>query len=280
MKTVLELIQATTAFLDRHKVDNPRLNTEHLIAHALGKKRIELYMEFDRVLGEHELAPLRDLVRKRADGRPLQHLLGSVEFHGRIFLIDQRALIPRPETEQLVELILGMRTNSGAVQRVIDVGTGSGVIGLTLAAEWPQAEVHAADVSSEALSLARENAARLGLQERVQFFENDLLDAITSRYDLIVANLPYIASDELPHLSREVQCDPRVALDGGRRGLDLIARLIGQAPAPLDAGGLLALEIGHDQADDVEEMLREKFSDIRIETDYHGVRRFAFASHG
>ena len=163
---------------------------------------------------------------------------------------------------------------------MLDVGTGSGVIALTLAAEWPHAEVHAVDLSPDALSLAEENAARLGLRERVRFFQSDLLDGVEGHYDLIIANLPYIASDELPKLSREVQHDPRMALDGGAEGMDLIARLIAQAGDHLNASGRLALEIGPDQAAAVGALLREKYSDIKVGSDYHGVGRFVFATYG
>ena len=280
-KTVLEVITSTTAYFKKHGVESARLNSEHLIAHALGKKRIELYMEFDRPLFETQLAPLRELVKKRAEGKPLQHLLGTVDFHGYIFTCDHRALVPRPETEQLVEFILENPVSKTPGVRCLDVGTGSGVIALTLAAKLETAAVDAVDLSDDALALARENAAKLGLAERVKFSKSDLLENVRGVYDVIAANLPYIATDVLPSLSREVQCDPKMALDGGEAGHEIVARLITAAKTHLAPGGLLALEIGHDQTERLAaELEREKYQDIQAKSDYQGVPRFLLAKYG
>src|SRR6476469_6049657 len=180
--TVLEVLQSTTAYFKKHGVESPRLNAEHLLAYALARKRLALYLEFERVLQETELAPLRELVRRRGQGEPLQHLLGTVEFCGHTFLCDKRALIPRPETEELVELLIS-ETGNRKLGRILDVGTGSGVIALSLAAKISEAEILASDIADDALSLARENAARLGLNERVQFVCSDLLQKIPERFD-------------------------------------------------------------------------------------------------
>ncbi len=275
MRTVLDVIQATTPFFQKNGVESPRLNIEHLLAHVLGKKRMDLYLEFDRLLTEPELEPLRALVKRRSAGEPLQHLLGTAEFHGRSFLCDKRALVPRPETEQLCELILA----AGKAARVLDVGTGSGVIALTLAAEWPEAEVEAVDLSDDALALARENAARLGLAERVRFSRSDLLVGVTGEFGLVMANLPYIDTAEIVQLSREVRHDPLAALDGGARGLEIFQRFVPQATRHLR--GRLALEIGHDQVAPLTELLAaHNFQDIRAQTDYQGRNRFLFATYG
>jgi release factor glutamine methyltransferase len=218
---------------------------------------------------------LRALVKRRAAGEPLQHLLGTAEFHGRTFLCDQRGLVPRPETEQLCELVLA----GGAATRVLDVGTGSGVIALTLAAAWPEAQLEAVDLSPDALALARENALRLGLSARVRFLAGDLLAGVSGEFDLIVANLPYIARGEISKLAREVQRDPLSALDGGPDGLDVFRRFVPQAAQHLR--GKIALEIGRDQARPLSELLAaHNFQDIRSQTDYQGNDRFLFATYG
>jgi len=275
MKTVLEVIQSTTAYFSRNGVDSARLNIEHLLAHVLGKKRMDLYLEFDRPLSDAQLGPLRDLVRRRALGEPLQHLLGTADFYGRSFLCDKRALIPRQETEQLVDLTL----SGGKATRVVDVGTGSGVIALTLASEWPETEVLAVDLFPEALALAKENAARLGLDTRLKFSKSDLLADVSGEFDLIIANLPYIDSALIPTLQREVLRDPHTALDGGPGGMELFRRFIPQVKQHLK--GRLALEIGHDQAEELRTLLQENnFQDIRILNDYQDRHRFAFAIYG
>jgi release factor glutamine methyltransferase len=277
--TVLELLQTTTAYFKKHNVENPRLNAEHLLAHVLGRKRIELYLEFERSLSESELAPLRDLVKRRGTGQPLQHLLGTAEFCGRSFLCDDRAMVPRPETEQLVELIKSKIENRKS--KILDVGTGSGVIALSLAAEFPKAEIVAVDISEDALMLARENAERLDLANRVRFLRSNLLENALPGFDLIVANLPYISTEDRQNLAREVLHDPEAALFAGPRGDELLQELIAQAPSRLRPGGILALEIGIGQSEALIRALAEKnYRDIWSEKDYSGVTRFLFASYG
>ena len=277
--TVLEVLQSSTAYFTKHGVESARLNAEHLLAHVLKRKRIELYLEFERALTEEELAPLRELVRRRGQGEPLQHLLGTIEFCGHVFLCDKRALVPRPETEKLVELLKPQITDPKS--QILDVGTGSGVIALSLAAQFPEAKVHATDVSDDALALARENAARLGLQERVVFSKSDLLDGLEGPFDLIVANLPYIALGDRSTLSREVLHDPGVALFGGERGPEMICKLVDAGRVQLRAGGLLALEVGLGQADDLAELMAGKnYHDISAIRDYSDVKRFLFGRYG
>lgn len=284
-KTLLEVLQSTTAYFAKHNIESPRLNAEHLIAHVLTLSRLELYLEFETKLNEQELSRLRDLVRRRAQGEPLQHLLGTVEFCGQTFLCDKRAMVPRPETEELVELVIGespSRTSTNRTpERIVDVGTGSGIIALSLARQFPETKVLAIDISDDALALARENAARLGLDERVQFRKGDVLENLDERFDLIVANLPYIPMQDRHLLSREVLHDPEVALFVPERGDELIRKLIEQAPLHFNGAGLLALEIGINQAEGLCDLLRQKnYHDIESKKDYSGVTRFLLAGYG
>ena len=279
--TVLEVLQSTTGYFQKRNIDSPRLNAEHLLAYVLGRKRMELYLDFERRLRESELAPLRELVKRRGSGEPLQHLLGTVEFCGRSFRCDKRALVPRPETEQLVELLISHFKSEIAHSRMVDVGTGSGVIALTLAAEFPKTEVIAADISEDALMLARENAERLDLADRVRFLRSNLLEGVQPGFDVIVANLPYVSTEDRENLSREVLHDPEVALFAGTRGDELVRQLIAQAPSRLQPGGMLAMEIGIGQSEALVATLAEKnYRDISTEKDYSGVIRFLFARYG
>lgn len=277
--TVLEVLQSTTAYFKKRQIESPRLNAEHLLAHALDRKRIELYLEFERALTETELSQLRDLVRRRGQGEPLQHLLGTVEFCGRIFLCDKRALVPRPETEELVELLKSKIQNPKS--RILDVGTGSGVIALSLASHFPEADVAAIDISADALSLAHENAERLGLSARVNFLSGNLFANLPGAFDLIVANLPYVASGDAPNLTPEVLHDPAVAVFAGESGDELLRELIDAARKYLRPGAMLALEIGSNQAETLVAHLAEKnYHDIEAKKDYAGVTRFLLGRYG
>jgi len=277
--TVLEVLQSTTAYFQKRGIENPRLNAEHLLAHSLGRKRLDVYLEFERDLAEPELAPIRELVRRRGQNEPLQHLLGTVEFCGNIFLCDKRALVPRPETEELVELLLQSTLNHQP-SAILDVGTGSGVIALCLAQKFPDAQIVATDVSEDALLLARENAVRLQI-DHVEFRKSSLLENVAGQFDLIVANLPYVSRHDRDQLAAEVLRDPEVALFAGEKGDEMIRQLIETAPAHLNAGSLLALEIGLGQEPSLIELLRQKnYGDIEAKNDYSGRTRFLLARYG
>jgi release factor glutamine methyltransferase len=278
--TVLELLQNTAGYFAKRQIESPRLNIEHLLADALGKKRIELYLEFDCEIPQQLLDPLRDKVRRRAEGEPLQHLLGHWDFYGRTFKTDRRALIPRPETELLVETVLGeIKPDKSSGSRLADVGTGTGILAITFALERPGMEVIGLDISEEALTLARENADRF--ETGVVFRHSDLLDAAEGGYNWVVANLPYIPTGELAGLPPEVRFDPLIALDGGEDGLTIVKRLIESIPDKLASNSLVALEVGQGQAAEVARFLaRQNFRDIAIKKDYQGIERILTARYG
>jgi len=275
MSTVLETIDGGARYLEKRGIEDSRRNMQIMVAHQLACTRMQLYTQFDRPLGESELVPLREMLKRRGEGVPLQHVLGVVSFHHRDFKSDARALIPRPETEELAEWILSMPM--GDDLKVLDMGCGSGVLGLTLAAERPTWHVTLADVSEDALALTKENAAALGIGN-ARFLRSDLFSAVEGEFDGVVANLPYVPESERASLSREVMHDPALALFGGADGLDVIRRFIPEAFRRLKPGGWMVLEIGHDQASQVEEILRSSgFADIEVKTDLSGVARFPFA---
>jgi release factor glutamine methyltransferase len=275
MSTVLETIDGGTRYLEKRAIEDARRNMQLLVAHQLGCSRMDLYLQFDRPMAETDLAPLREMLKKRGDGTPLQHLLGTVYFHKHEFKTDARALIPRPETEELTEWILSWELPPS--QHILDMGSGSGVLGLSLAAARPLWNVTLADVSPAALSLARENSELLQLSN-TSFTESDLFSAIQGPFDGIVANLPYVPEADRSTLSREVMHDPPLALFSGVDGLDLIRRFIPQAFEYLKPNGWLALEIGYDQASMVREILQNSaFCDIDVKSDLSGIARFPFA---
>jgi release factor glutamine methyltransferase len=275
MSTVLETIDGGTRYLEKRGIEDARRNMQMLVARQLGCTRMDLYLQFDRPLEESVLAPLREVLKKRGEGIPLQHLLGTVWFHKYEFKTDARALIPRPETEELAEWILTWELPEN--QSVLDMGCGSGVLGLTLAAARTAWDLTLADVSPDALSLARENAAKLEVTN-ANFVESDLFSAIDGDFDGIVANLPYVPDSERSTMSKEVLHDPALALFSGADGLDLIRRFIPEAFQRLRPGGWLVMEIGHDQASQVAGFLQaSSFTDIEVKTDLSGVARFPFA---
>lgn len=277
MKSVLETINGGAQYLEKRGVPDARRNMEHLLAHVLGCDRMRLYTQFDRPLDEQVLAPLRDFLKKRGEGIPLQHLLGTVPFLGRDFICDGRGLIPRPETEELVEMIL-KALPEGPLQ-ILDMGCGSGVLGLSLAAERPGSRVTLADVSEDALALTKENAEKLGI-ENITLIRSDLFEIITGSFDLIAANLPYVPSGEAEMMERELTHDPALSLFSGTDGLDLLRRFVPDSVNFLKPGGLIAMEIGHDQASQLRISLEScGFTEIEVRVDLSGIARFPFARH-
>ncbi len=246
MLSLLEIITKTTDFFASRGVEPARLNAEQIVGHALGLKRMQIYLQFERLLTEPELEKIRPLVKRRAQREPLQHIVGTVEWGGLTLKVDRRALIPRPETEELLELVLAQIRGSD-VRRVLDLGTGSGALALALAKTWPEARVTAVDASEDALALARENAAVLGLGERVEFLKSDWFSALPAGvvYDLVVSNPPYLTDDEVAAAEPEVRLhDPLAALVAPDEGRADLYKIITGAAARLAPGGWLALETG------------------------------------
>jgi release factor glutamine methyltransferase len=277
MNSVLETINGGATYLEKRGVEDARRNMEHLLARELACSRMQLYTQFDRPLEEETLGPLRAAMKQRGEGIPLQHLLGEVHFLGRDFICDKRGLIPRPETEELAEMILG-KLPAGDLD-MLDVGCGSGVLGLSLAAEKPGSAVTLVDVSEEALELTGENAQKLGVGNAT-LKRSDLFSEVTGSFDLIVANLPYVPEGEAQSMERELAHDPSLALFSGPEGMDLLKRFIPDSYGFLKPGGWLALEIGHDQASQVGLCLEKSgFTEIEIHKDLSGIARFPFARH-
>jgi release factor glutamine methyltransferase len=275
MSTVLETIDGGTRYLEKRGIEDARRHMQMLVAHQLGCTLMDLDLQFDRPIDECDLAPLRETLKKRGEGIPIQHLLGKVWFHKHEFKTDARALIPRPETEELTEWILSWDLPPS--QRVLDMGCGSGVLGLSLAAARPDWELTLADVSPDALGLARENASLLEISNAA-FSQSDLFSSISGPFDGIAANLPYVPETERTTLTREVMHDPALALFSGTDGLDLIRRFIPEAFHHLTPGGWLVLEIGHDQASHVAEILQtSSFIAIEVKSDLSGIPRVPYA---
>jgi release factor glutamine methyltransferase len=278
--TIRKVLTWTTQHFEKRQVDSPRLTAEVLLAHVLKADRVRLYVDLDRPLSKEELATFRGLIERRVSGEPTQYLTGVKEFYNRPFKVDARVLIPRPETELLVEAALHALPKD-APSQALDVCTGSGCIAISLAAERPQATVLATDLSPDACALARENAQALGVGERVSVLQGDLFAPVPAdaRFALIVSNPPYITSGELPGLSAEVRREPHLALDGGEDGLVVIRRVIEGARRLLQAGGLLAMETAETQGSAVKELLQAAgFVDVRVEKDLERRDRLAFGT--
>lgn len=256
--TVLEVIQRSAPFLEQKGVESPRLQIELMLAQVLRMPRLKLYLNFDRVLVEPELVALREMVKRRAAREPLQHILGSTSFCGCEIKSSRAALVPRPETELLAERawqFLSALNSQPAT--VLDFGTGTGCLAIAIARNAPQAQIHALDVSGEALALAKENSAANALADRITFHQGDGFAAVPKglAFDLIVSNPPYIATAEIATLEPEVRdFDPRAALDGGGDGLDFYRMLGREARFFLKPGGVLLAEFGDGQAEDLKKI--------------------------
>lgn len=251
--TLLKLLRWTTDYFDSKGIDNPRLDAELLLAHTLNLDRVGLYLNYDRPLLAAELETIRPLVKRRGQREPLQYLLGVTEFWSLEFKVSPAVLIPRADTEILVEEALA---RAGSEGQLLDVGTGSGAVVISLASELSNWQMTGLDISPEALAIARENIEINQVADRVQLLEGDLAELPTQEYDLIVSNPPYIAQREWDELMPEVRCfEPQLALLAKNDGLECYQQLAVQAPSRLKTGGWLLVEIGYQQAEAVKELL-------------------------
>ena len=272
--TVLELIENTTRYFAKHDVPSPRLTIELMLADILKKTRMQLYLEFDQAVSDPVMDRLRPLVKRRAEGEPVEYLLGGTTFAGHRIALTPDVLIPRPETEILLEEAVKLIEPEGLP--VLDAGTGSGILALLLAKKFPQLEIIATDISPAALAVARRNAEGAG---KIRFLESDLMEnpSLPERFQMIIANLPYIPAGQIDGLMREVRHEPRLALDGGADGLDLIRRLIAQSAGRTR---YLALELGDGQAEEAKTLcLSAGCALIRILPDFTQRERILVAEY-
>lgn len=266
--TVRRILDWTIPHLKSHGSESPRLDAEILLAHSRGCPRIQLYTNYDEPLTDTQRAVMRDLVKRRATAEPVAYLVGHREFFGLDFQVTKEVLIPRPDTETLiVEAIELLKPQTAS--RVLDVGTGSGCIAISLAMNCPNAEVTAIDLSESALGIARQNADKHEVSSRIRFLQGDLFAPLSAdeQFDLIASNPPYIASAEIETLSADVRLhEPRAALDGGPDGLEVIRRLVAAAPQHLVPQGKLLIEISGEQADAVTQLLAANghYDDIAV----------------
>lgn len=275
-RTVLDTLRRATTFLEARGGATPRLDAEVLLAHVLATDRVGVYLRFDGVLTAAEMDHYRGLVRRRAEKEPVAYLTGRREFWSRPLTVSPDVLIPRPETELLVERALAGIADHAAPLAILDLGTGSGAIALALASELPRARVTALDVSRAAVAIAERNATSLGVDGRVTFLVADWMAGLAphARFDVIVSNPPYVASAALAGLDPEVRCEPRLALDGGADGMREFQRLVPAAATRLAPGGRLLVEVGEGQALTVAALFRQsQLADVACHADLAGVAR-------
>lgn len=274
VNTVRDILGKTIPYLSEKGMESPRLEADLMLAWVLGIPRIKLYSDPDRPLNSAELQCYREIIVKRVQGWPLAYLTGEKAFLSWDFRVTPAVLIPRPETELLVEKVVDLLKGRPGI-RGIDVGTGSGAIGVTLAKLLPGSEWWAVDISNDALEVAGDNAIRLGVAERIRFMLGDLLEPVMDqgKFDVIVSNPPYVPRDVIHSLQPEVKREPVSALDGGLDGLDIYRRLIPQTSGMLVKNGILAMEHGSDQRMPLEAILGDSGFEYQAFTDLAGLDR-------
>jgi release factor glutamine methyltransferase len=276
VRTLGEVLRLSTAHLERHGSPTARLDAELLIGHALDLGRVELYTGFERPLGDAELATCRELIARRAKREPVAYIVGRWGFRGLDVDVDRRVLVPRPETELVVDRCLPLLDGVPS-PAAVDVGTGSGAIALSLASEVAGAAVCGCDISDDALEVARANGARLGID--VEWVRSDLLDGLDGRrFHLIVSNPPYVAAAEVEELEPEVRdWEPRGATVAGASGLEVVERLVSAAPAALEPGGALVIEVGAGQAEAASRLMEAAgLGGVGRDRDHAGIERIVW----
>ena len=286
MWRVVDLLDWTTRYFEQHGIPNPRLDAEVLLGHLLEKSRLQLYLHFEMPVFQEHLTPYRELIKKRVAHTPVSYLTNRKEFMSLEFYVDERVLIPRPETEQLVETILNEKDADS--ERLLELGTGSGVIATSLAVHQPDWDIIATDISESALAVAQKNAETHACTAQIRFLSGDLFEPIKAmdptgeiRFDWIVCNPPYIKKTEWDTLRPDVRdYEPEIALFAGEDGLAVIGRLIAEAPAYLAANGKLILEIGDTQGDIVRPLLDAEpaYCTYKLLKDYAEKERIVLAS--
>ena len=278
--TIVKILDWTRQYFADKGIENPRLDAEILLCAVLSCPRINLYVHFDQPLKADELAKYRGFVLRRGRQEPLAYILGEKAFMNYTFKVTPAVLVPRPETELLVESLVALNDSSKKI-KVLDLGTGSGAIIISLLSLLPLAEGTAVDISPAALAVAAENAERLGVSERFTPILSDLYAKLPAglQYDVIVSNPPYIPTEDIATLAADVQKEPKGALDGGRDGLDFYRRIIAGASDYLLPGGLLAFEIGIHQGKAVSKLCQEHgYGVTAVRKDYAGIERMIFAA--
>lgn len=281
--TIQKLLNKTVRHLTEKGIDGPRLSAELLLSYVMGLKRIELYTQFDKVVGKEQLEQLRGLVERASHEEPIAYIVGKTEFYSLELEITHECMIPRPETEQLVERAIEFLRTRGGKQLVCDLCTGSGCIAVAVAKNYSDAEIIATDISDGALKIAARNIERYQLEGRIKLLCGDLFEPIVpeldvGKFDLIVCNPPYVSAAEFEKLGKNVKdYEPRAALFGGDDGLDICRRIIEEADEFLKADAALMLEVGYRQGLVVEELLQQVgcFGKIVMEKDFHGNDRIA-----
>ncbi len=286
--TISKLLNWTTDYFKKYNMEWPHLEAEILLAHALGLKRIELYTNHERVLKEDELKGFKQLIQRRSKHEPIAYITGVQPFMSLDFFVDRSVLIPRPETEQLVETTIGIINQEGdngqkaEGKRILDIGTGCGAIAISLAKYLPDIKVIGIDSSPGAVKIAQKNAEHHKVDDRCEFIVGNIFEPLKEKFDLIISNPPYIPSKEIDNLAPDVKdWEPREALDGGEEGLDYIKQLIEKAPDYLKPRGILLIEIGFDQGAKAKELSENinKYSEVKIIKDLNGKDRILKASH-